>query len=308
MANPQVFLEIGIDGESVGRMVIELFADLVPKTSDNFRCLCTGEKGRGESGKRLNYLGSRFHRIIPGFMIQGGDFTIGNGTGGESIYGHKFADEHFKASHSGPGILSMANSGPDSNGSQFFICTRAAPHLDGKHVVFGKVISGSEVLEHMDKCGSEEGQTTKRVVIYDCGEVEAEGVAVLAAKRARASASGEPTVARVLHILRKHSGLKKPTSWREEKITCSKDEAAQYLAGLRTKLEALGDAELRQKFEELARLESDCKSAKKGGDLGPFERNMMQKPFEDASFALPVGKLSSVVSSKLGEHLILRIS
>merc|ERR1712217_953363 len=148
----------------------ELFADTTPKTAENFRCLCTGEKGRGRSGKPLHYMGSSFHRIIPGFMCQGGDFTVGNGTGGESIWGGKFPDENFKIRHSGVGCLSMANAGPNTNGSQFFICTGETPHLNGKHVVFGKVVSGLDILMKMEECGSSSGKTSRRVTIRDCGE------------------------------------------------------------------------------------------------------------------------------------------
>jgi len=301
-ANPQVSLEISVDGEVVGRIVCELFAGTVPRTAENFRCLCTGEKGRGSSGKRLNLLGSIFHRIVPGFVCQGGDFTMGNGTGGESIYGHMFEDENFDIKHDVPGMLSMANSGPDSNGSQFFICTKAAPHLDGKHVAFGKVVSGFEVVDRMEECGGEEGQPTKRVVITDCGEVAQQGHSV---KRPKVSDSA---VVRVLHILRKHSDCKKASSWREAKISCTRQEAVECLLGFQKTLAGSDAEHLRRKFEELATTNSDCKSAKKGGDLGPFERDMMQKPFEAASFALSVGQLSEVVSTKHGEHLILRIA
>merc|ERR1719498_800628 len=136
MANPKVFFDMTVGGQSAGRIVMELYADTVPKTSENFRALCTGEKGTGASGKPLHFKGCGFHRIIPGFMAQGGDFTRGNGTGGESIYGEKFADENFIHKHTGKGILSMANAGPGTNGSQFFLCFEAFPHLDGKHVVF----------------------------------------------------------------------------------------------------------------------------------------------------------------------------
>ncbi|CAF2047879.1 peptidyl-prolyl cis-trans isomerase CYP19-3 [Brassica rapa] len=174
MANPKVFFDILIGKMKAGRVVMELFADVTPRTADNFRALCTGEKGIGQAGKALHYKGSAFHRIIPGFMCQGGDFTRGNGTGGESIYGAKFQDENFKLKHTGPGILSMANSGPNTNGSQFFICTDKTAWLDGKHVVFGKVVDGYNVVKAMEKVGSERGVTSEPVVIEDCGEIKNE--------------------------------------------------------------------------------------------------------------------------------------
>ncbi|ONK79483.1 uncharacterized protein A4U43_C01F6820 [Asparagus officinalis] len=172
MANPKVFFDILIGKAKAGRITMELFADVVPKTAENFRCLCTGEKGIGHAGKRLHYKGSAFHRIIPSFMCQGGDFTRGNGTGGESIYGAKFEDENFKKKHTGPGVLSMANAGPNTNGSQFFICTERTSWLDGKHVVFGQVVDGYNVVEEMEKQGSQSGKTSSPVVIEDCGEVK----------------------------------------------------------------------------------------------------------------------------------------
>jgi peptidylprolyl isomerase len=172
MANPRVFFDITIGNKPAGRIVFELFADSVPKTAENFRALCTGEKGMGKQGKALHYKGSRFHRVIQQFMCQGGDFTRGNGTGGESIYGEKFADENFKLKHTTPGLLSMANAGPNTNGSQFFITTVVTSWLDGKHVVFGKVVEGMEVVTAMEAVGSRSGSTTADVLIADSGELK----------------------------------------------------------------------------------------------------------------------------------------
>ena len=175
MANPTVFFDISIGGAPAGRVEMELYNDACPKTAENFRALCTGEKGMGKSGKPLHYKGSAFHRIINNFMCQGGDFTAGNGTGGESIYGMKFADETFAGKcgkHTGKGCLSMANAGPNTNGSQFFLCTVDTDWLDGKHVVFGSVKQSSfAVLDAMEAVGSQSGQTSKPVVIADCGQV-----------------------------------------------------------------------------------------------------------------------------------------
>jgi peptidylprolyl isomerase len=174
MANPRVFFDITIGGKPAGRVTFELFADTVPKTAENFRALCTGEKGVGKAGKPLHYKGCRFHRIIQQFMCQGGDFTRGDGTGGESIYGAKFADENFQHKHTTPGLLSMANAGPGTNGSQFFITTVVTSWLDGKHVVFGKVTddAGMKVVKAMEAAGSRQGATSQDVVIADCGEVK----------------------------------------------------------------------------------------------------------------------------------------
>jgi peptidylprolyl isomerase len=171
MARSKVFFDITIGGKPSGRITMELYNDITPKTAENFRALCTGEKGIGSSGKPLHYKGSKFHRVIPNFMCQGGDFTRGNGTGGESIYGEKFADENFQEKHTGPGILSMANAGPNTNGSQFFLCTVETAWLNGKHVVFGRVVDGMDVVKTMEGQGTQSGKPKCDVVIADCGQL-----------------------------------------------------------------------------------------------------------------------------------------
>ena len=148
-----------------------LFGDVVPKTVENFRALSTGEKGVGNAGKALTYKGSKFHRIIPGFMAQGGDFTSGDGRGGESIYGARFDDENFKLRHTKPYLLSMANAGPNTNGSQFFITFKETPWLDGRHVVFGEVLEGQDIVNELEKIGTGSGSTKKTAVIADAGEL-----------------------------------------------------------------------------------------------------------------------------------------
>ena len=171
MSNPKVFFDISIGGAAAGKVTMELYKDTTPITAENFRALCTGEKGKGNSGKDLSFKGCKFHRVIKGFMAQGGDFTVGNGTGGESIYGNKFNDENFNKKHTGRGVLSMANAGPNTNGSQFFLCFVATPHLDGKHTVFGQVVDGMDVLDKIENnpCGARD-VPTKAVEITNCGE------------------------------------------------------------------------------------------------------------------------------------------
>ncbi|XP_061541444.1 peptidyl-prolyl cis-trans isomerase D [Phycodurus eques] len=169
--NPRVFLDVDIGSARAGRIVLELFVDVTPKTAENFRALCTGEKGVGKStGKPLHFKGCPFHRIIKKFMIQGGDFSNQNGTGGESIYGEKFEDENFHYKHDQVGLLSMANAGPNTNGSQFFITTVPTPHLDGKHVVFGQVLKGMGVVKMLDAVDTNDDAPVKPCVIADCGE------------------------------------------------------------------------------------------------------------------------------------------
>ncbi|KAJ1256284.1 hypothetical protein BS78_K055700 [Paspalum vaginatum] len=171
--NPRCFLDVSIGGELEGRIVVELYASVVPRTAENFRALCTGEKGVGaETGVPLHYKGSRFHRMVKGFMVQGGDITAGDGTGGQSIYGLDFEDENFVLKHERKGMLSMANAGPNTNGSQFFITTTRTPHLDGKHIVFGRAIKGMGVIRAVEHISVDEAdRPTDEIVIVDCGEL-----------------------------------------------------------------------------------------------------------------------------------------
>ena len=163
---PKCYFDVTAGGSPLGRIIFELYSDVVPITAENFRCLCTGEKGNG-----LHYKGCGFHRIIPEFMLQGGDFTAHNGTGGKSIYGSKFKDENVVKKHDKVGLLSMANAGPNTNGSQFFITTVLCPWSDGKHVVFGEVVQGYDIVKKIEALGTQSGKPKKKVIIADCGQL-----------------------------------------------------------------------------------------------------------------------------------------
>jgi len=165
-SNPVVFLEVEIEGRGIGRVELELRRDVAPRTAENFRALCASQ---GE----CSYVETPFHRSIPGFMVQGGDYTNGDGTGGASIYGARFPDETFELGHSGRGVLSMANAGPDTNGSQFFILTGPASWLDGKHVVFGQVVGGYGVIQAVEACGTRSGRCRLDARVKRCGVVAA---------------------------------------------------------------------------------------------------------------------------------------
>ncbi|OMJ94638.1 hypothetical protein SteCoe_2129 [Stentor coeruleus] len=171
---PRVFFDISVNEKEIGRLVFELRSDIAPKTTENFRVLCIGGAGSTKCGVRKTYKGSVIHRIVPGLLIQGGDYTKNNGTGGESIYNSKFNDESFILEHGEPGILSMANSGPNSNGSQFFITTIPCPKFNGKYVAFGKVVKGLDVLEIIEAQGTENGVPYSKVLICDSGEISSD--------------------------------------------------------------------------------------------------------------------------------------
>jgi len=325
---PRVFLDIDIGGRRIGRVVCELYSDIVPRTAENFRLLCTGEKGLGIAGKPLHYKGCPFHRVVPGFALQGGDITKGDGSGGESAYGYLLDDEAFDLRHGSPGLLTMANRGPNSNSSQFLILLKASPALDQKHVVFGHVVEGMEIVRRVEAAcgvadsgrkdfGSANGPTPsahevvafrdiEAAYVSDCGELlggaEEVGGAKAPAKRPRTEDGSEQ--AHVFHILKKHAGLRWRQTWRGSEATCTKAKAKIALEGLRKRLVA--SAVIQRTFAELAREHSDAASSQQGGDLGCVGRADLDDGIAEVAFALEKGGLSDVFETAEGLHLVLR--
>ncbi|CAJ1395458.1 unnamed protein product [Effrenium voratum] len=316
---PLVFLEIEVAGHPAARVVCELFSDIVPKTAENFRCLCTGEKGLGLAGKPMHLKGNAFHRVVPGFAVQGGDITRGDGTGGESIYGSTFEDESFDLSHDTPGLLSMANRGPNTNNSQFFILTKAYPKLDLKHVIFGRVIEGMVTIRRIEEvCGTADagselcraqkhhgvlsfrpGLGDAKSIISDCGELKEDGEEPQAKKLKTL-----PAEVHLFHLLKKFKGARKEETWRGENVTMTKGKAKLVLENLRKRLIAATDMPL--VFVELARDHSDDPTAKNGGDLGKVEQGSLHPKVEAVGFALQKNAVSEVFEDEFGMHLLLR--
>eukprot|EP00928_Gymnodinium_smaydae_P055194 TRINITY_DN38790_c0_g1_i1.p1 TRINITY_DN38790_c0_g1~~TRINITY_DN38790_c0_g1_i1.p1 ORF type:complete len:438 (+),score=112.68 TRINITY_DN38790_c0_g1_i1:156-1316(+) len=337
---PRVFLDVALDGHPLGRIVIELFSDMVPKTVENFRALCTGEKGIGMRGRDLHYKNCGFHRVVPGFMVQCGDFVKGDGTGGDSIYGGEFDDEDFDLSHSAAGLVSMANRGcPNSNSSQFFILLKPRTSLDGDHVVFGRVTEGMEIVRRIEACGARGdfgGMTkkvdhlqvfhvTKEAYVSACGELEpvpasagVPGALALtddasakppAAKRAKqgeaaAEAPKRAEKAHIFHMLKKHKHSRNPKTVRGQMATCTAARAKMALETARKRV--TGVPLMRQAFVEIGREVSDDVSAAYGGDLGVIEPGTLGEEVEDVAFALEKGQLSEVFETAQGVHLLLR--
>lgn len=326
-SRPHVYFDVGIGGQDVGRVVFELFSDIVPKTAENFRALCTGEKGRGNCGKMLHYKGCALHRVVPGFVVQGGDFSKGDGTGGESIYGDRFPDENFKLSHK-VGMLSMANSGPNTSGSQFFITLGKCEQLDRRHVVFGKVISGMETIKRVEAaCGvADDGgkngvaqkdngvlsfRTTQTAWISNCGQLkDAEGPALALedgaggeqpSKRQRTEDEGER---QFMHLLKKHKDCTVTENYMGKSATCTRGKATVMIESARKRL--LTSSSIQTTFVELARDMSDDLSAPVGGDLGLVEKGRFPPEVDDAIWSLRPGQLSEVLTSSQGVHLFLR--
>lgn len=328
-SRPHVYLDIGIDGKPAGRIECELFSEIVPRTSENFRKLCTGENGQGSLGKELHFKGCPFHEIIPNYVIAGGDIVKGDGRSGESIYGKFFDDESFDLKHDQPGLLSMANpEQANKNSSQFYIVSRPQPSMDNKYVVFGRVTKGMDVVHRIESCGtSGKGEVRTEVKarmdelvafrprrsasIMDCGELTSDeagapglaltdGTDVPAAKRRKVS-KDEVTL---FHLLKKHKDSRDPRTWRGVAATCTKGKAKVQVANLRKRLESAASAA--QAFMDLAREHSDSPTGQRGGDLGVVNKGTLGAELEDVAFALGYGQLSEVIETHDGIHLFLR--
>eukprot|EP00927_Polykrikos_kofoidii_P050352 TRINITY_DN4426_c0_g1_i1.p1 TRINITY_DN4426_c0_g1~~TRINITY_DN4426_c0_g1_i1.p1 ORF type:complete len:419 (+),score=53.37 TRINITY_DN4426_c0_g1_i1:115-1257(+) len=332
---PVVFLEVSMDSVVRGRIVVELFSDITPRTSENFRKLCVGQLAAGVRGKPLHYKGCPFHRVVPNVLIQSGDFTKGDGTGGESIYGLTFDDENFLLGHSRPGLLSMANeTRPNTNGSQFFITTKAQPEFDKKHVVFGQVVRGMDIVSRIEDSGSI-GQTPlkkrrvdelvsfsigKSAVISDCGELspedrEAENAGAIVPV-ARQSWNDQVSKGRQIkndfdfhgsrffQILKKHVDCRVAQTWRDEKVNCTKAKARVVVETARKRIRTANC--MQQAFVELSRELSDHSSAQDGGDLGQISAGDLAPEIEDIACSLSKGELSEVFETPQGIHLLLR--
>lgn len=321
---PLVFLDIEVAGHPAARVVCELFSDLVPKTVENFQCLCTGEKGFSAAGKPLHFKGNAFHRVVPGFAVQGGDITRGDGTGGESIWGGTFDDESFDLSHDAPGLLSMANRGPNTNNSQFFILTKAYPKLDLKHVIFGRVLEGMTTIRRIEEvCGTADagselcraqkhhgvlafrpGLGDAKAIIVDCGVLNPQEKGDPDAKRSKSNGKSGPSEVHLYHILKKYKGARKPETWKGGDISLTKGKAKLVVENLRKRLVA--SQTLEQLFVELARDHSDDPTCKNGGDLGLVEHGALQPKVEEVGFGLQSNELSEVFEDEFGVNLLYR--
>ncbi|KAG8768012.1 hypothetical protein FRC20_011878 [Serendipita sp. 405] len=274
---PRVFMDIAVDGSPVGRVIFQLFADIVPKTSENFRALCTGERGKSlTSGQTLYYKNSIFHRVIPEFMIQGGDFTKKNGTGGESIYGAPFPDEDFSLPVDSAGLLVMANRGPHTNSSQFFITLAPAEHLNGKHVVFGKVVRGMEVVKAIEEIQTDaKDNPLKKVEVVGCGELEFKGqpgttaAAAAAATTSRAAPSKrERSPSRSRSRSRSRSGSRSGDSSGSE-VESDEEERARRERKRRRKEEKREAKRRRKEEKKLAKATARAGSADGSNAVDP---------------------------------------
>mmetsp|Transcript_51891 Transcript_51891/g.121393 ORF Transcript_51891/g.121393 Transcript_51891/m.121393 type:complete len:387 (-) Transcript_51891:63-1223(-) len=333
---PHVFLDIAIDGTDIGRVVCELFADVVPKTAENFLALCKGDRGLGQRGKPLHYQGCVFHRILTNSAVYCGDITHGTGKGGDSIYGPEFEDENFAFTHSRPGALSMVNHGrPNTNCSQFMICTGKQTSFDGKHVVFGCVVEGMDVVKRVEALGTAptgevDAEVSKPVDelisfrpartahIRSCGELPREslkrgaGLALMdgiapeggAAKRT-CTETATPAQIQLMHILKKHKDSPNADTPRGP-AKCTAGKAKTTMESLRKRLSTA--ASLKQTFVELARDHSDSPAGQRGGDLGQVARGDLDGELEDVVFRLGVGEISEVFLTREGVNLALRVA